>query len=182
MDLQTAEALALSLMREHGLKRMKFKFDNSVQRAAVCLRNRLSDMEPVERRQGTISVSKIYTEQWDEKHFVETVLHEIAHALTPLDYASHGPEWRATALAIGSNGERCVTEEQMIEVPADHYKWIKFCPNGHYTLRLRKTQRVTSCGKCCKTFNYEFEHRWMKNSEINREAMALLQKKKLVSV
>ncbi len=41
----------------------------------------------------------------NEKDIRETVLHEIAHLLTP--YQRHNEIWRAVALKIGSNGKRC---------------------------------------------------------------------------
>ncbi len=36
----------------------------------------------------------------------DTVLHEIAHALTPNDL-NHGEQWKAKAIEIGCNGEKC---------------------------------------------------------------------------
>jgi SWI/SNF-related matrix-associated actin-dependent regulator of chromatin subfamily A-like protein 1 len=53
--------------------------------------------------EGKISINQSHAEHDDESEVIETILHEIAHAITP--GAGHRPIWRQTALAIGSTGE-----------------------------------------------------------------------------
>ena len=50
---------------------------------------------------GRILLSKTHIERDNEKDVIETILHEIAHAITP--GAGHRPIWQATSLAIGGD-------------------------------------------------------------------------------
>jgi hypothetical protein len=52
---------------------------------------------------GKISLNKQHAETSDESEVIETILHEIAHAITP--GAGHRPIWQETARQIGSTGE-----------------------------------------------------------------------------
>lgn len=52
---------------------------------------------------GKITINKDHAVKDDEDKVIETILHEIAHAITP--GAGHRPIWRDTAKAIGSDGE-----------------------------------------------------------------------------
>lgn len=96
---QQVTSLVTSLLDRHGLHQQGwgFKVDNSVSRAGCChFSKRL------------ISLSKHLVT--DEKHAMADVenitLHEIAHALAgPL--AGHGREWKAIAVRIGCDGNRC---------------------------------------------------------------------------
>ena len=68
----------------------------------------------------------------------DTILHEIAHALTPGD--GHGKLWKATALSIGCSGARCG------KAFAKH-KYNVTCPCGINNFgRHRKTNL---CNKIC---------------------------------
>ena len=90
MDLFTAERNAKLLMAAHGLtdKGWRFEWDNAARRFGQC---RYSTK--------TISMSRQLTAQRSEAAVRNTMLHEIAHALTP--GARHGYELRMKALAIG---------------------------------------------------------------------------------
>lgn len=50
----------------------------------------------------TISINPRYLPGMSESDLRDTVLHEIAHALTPPDLKSHGKEWRANAVLVGA--------------------------------------------------------------------------------
>lgn len=91
--------MVVPLMAEHGLSDQSwvFRLDHSVSRAGCCNFTR-----------RTISLSKHLVN--DTTHSLDDVrnilLHEIAHALAG-PTGAHGPEWRAIALRIGCDGERC---------------------------------------------------------------------------
>lgn len=53
--------------------------------------------------EGKITLDKSHAEMDSESEVVETILHEIAHAITP--GAGHKPIWSECAKSIGSNGE-----------------------------------------------------------------------------
>jgi predicted SprT family Zn-dependent metalloprotease len=94
MDLGDAEALAHRLMAEHQLNGWVFRFDHARRRLGAC---RYSDQ--------CISLSKPLTLLNPESVVRDTLLHEIAHALTP--GAKHGPVWRAMARQIGATPRAC---------------------------------------------------------------------------
>lgn len=81
---------ANALLREHGLadQGWTFKFDNARNRAGAC-----------KYGPRVISMSRYLVQLWDADEVRQTLLHEVAHALTP--GASHGPAWRRKAAEIG---------------------------------------------------------------------------------
>lgn len=79
----------------------RFRYDVASERGGCC---RYLDR--------TISMSRWLVTMWTEEAILDTLLHEIAHAmgreehLVPPGSASHGIEWRLLARSIGSRGER----------------------------------------------------------------------------
>ena len=166
MDLVAARTLALDLMKLHGLDKFTFEYSRSLGTVGQCLRFARHQTLPLNEQPGKIKLSRIYVEQWTEDQVRETVLHEIAHALTPMSLNAHGPEWRATALRIGSNGKRCAEEEDFVDL-TKHHKWIIYCDKGHYRTRARRSNRGTSCGKCSKVYNPKYLQKWLPNTPEN---------------
>jgi predicted SprT family Zn-dependent metalloprotease len=119
MNLQAAVNLANEKIQEH-LPNMgwTFQLDNSVKQFGVC-------------RYCTrvISMSRHLIQLNNEEQVLDTILHEIAHALTPR--AHHGYEWKMACIRIGAKPERCYTTET-VNTP---------------TLRYQAT-----CGNCNKTY------------------------------
>lgn len=85
-------------MNEHGLNTWRFEFDRSTRRFGVC--------KYAERK---IGLSQKLVRANTIERARETILHEIAHALTP--GAHHGPAWVRQARALGIKGERCFNGE-----------------------------------------------------------------------
>lgn len=97
MDLDDARRLAEKMMAEHGLAAdgWVFRFDGAVKRLGQC--------DHTHRR---ITVSRHMAGACDdERPLVQTMLHEIAHALAGAG-VGHGPAWKAQARAIGYTGGR----------------------------------------------------------------------------
>jgi hypothetical protein len=110
-DPSFVEWFAYSLFKEHGLDDWRFEFDRAKMRAGLC-----------DYSIKTIFLSIHYmmnpkTLPW---HVRDTLLHEVAHALTP--GAGHGPVWKETALRIGCSGE-IFTRHLVAEYP-----WTLECP------------------------------------------------------
>ncbi|QIN94173.1 SprT-like protease [Streptomyces phage Wakanda] len=148
MNLILAERMARKLMMEHGLYGWNFKWDRAARRFGQC-----------DYSKATISMSRKLTVQRTEDAVRNTMLHEIAHALTPGD--GHGPKWRAKALAIGCNGKRCSDDPVKIEP-----NWLGVCPSGHKAAeRLRRPSakaRPMSCSKCNpRRFDERYIIRWV---------------------
>jgi hypothetical protein len=93
MDRRDVQALADGLMESHGLKGWRFQWIGSCQTLGRCSRYR-----------KTIYLSLPFVQIGDEAQVRDTILHEIAHALTP---GGHTPAWKATSARIGASPKRC---------------------------------------------------------------------------
>lgn len=146
MDTYAAEVLARHHIDEH-LDGWRFAWDNARRRLGCCKYSR-----------RTISLSKPLARQLDEAEVLDTILHEIAHAVAGHE-AGHGPEWRAAARLLGANPQRCAS----VEVDHSDAPWKGECPNGHTTYAYRAPKRVKSCGKCSpRRFNKDVLLAWSK--------------------
>jgi hypothetical protein len=97
MNLFDAGGQAIALMKEHGLtaRGWRFEWDNAVRRFGACHYSK--------RR---ISLSRELTKKSSEAGVIDTIKHEICHALVGHE-AGHGPAWKAMAVKLGANPKRC---------------------------------------------------------------------------
>lgn len=125
MDLHIAETLAKQLMCQHGLGYWIFEFDRSKKRFGAC-----------DYRRKVVSLSRALVEVNIEKEVRDTILHEIAHALTPGDH--HGYRWQLKAREIGARPERCYTDETTV-LPKPKYIGIcTMCPKTFPAFKFGK--------------------------------------------
>jgi len=96
----------------------------------------------------TIFLSKaIFTNPQNQAVLKNTILHEIAHALTPGD--KHGKIWKKTFIKLGGSGETC--SDVQCEA-RDKYTFK--CPNcGQVIYKYRKLKYEHACSICCDKFN-----------------------------
>jgi predicted SprT family Zn-dependent metalloprotease len=135
MDLFKAQTLAKQLIEQHGLKQHGwiFAFDNARRRFGCC-----------NYRSRRITLSKHLVELNDEYKVKNTILHEIAHALTPGHH--HDWVWKRKALEIGCDGNRCYSGK-VVSTPES--KYIAVCKGCNHTHKKhRKPTRTSSCGTC----------------------------------
>lgn len=133
MKRTDAATLALNLMREHDLVNWIFKFDGAVRRLGnTNFNNR------------TISLSGPVTDSASEAQVVNTIRHEVAHAIVGFD-AGHGPVWQRQARALGCNAQRCTStsELEMVKPPL-----ALVCVTGDHVIRTayRKSKVVNTHG------------------------------------
>lgn len=114
MDLNNAAMHARNMMELYQLDGWSFAFDNAKRRCGQCSHKR-----------KRITLSRYYVELNDAAEVHETILHEIAHALTP--GAGHGPKWRAMARKIGAKPQRCA--DASVQMPEAKYQLM--CASGH---------------------------------------------------
>lgn len=148
MDPQAALVTGRRLLREHGLSDWTIRLDRAKTRAGVC---RFARRE--------IGLSAPLTRLHSEAEVLDTILHEIAHALVGPQHG-HDAVWRAKAREIGCSGSRCVSADS----PTVRGDWVGTCPSGHTVARHRRPQRVRSCSRCTPgrfdpTAIFEWTHR-----------------------
>jgi len=110
MNIIEAEKIARNLMEQHGLTAggWVFKFDGAKSRLGQCNYTR-----------KTITISRHMAGTGTVENVTQTMLHEIAHALTPLyekrysrtkgyhmAKVGHGQSWKSKAHQIGYTGKR----------------------------------------------------------------------------
>jgi predicted SprT family Zn-dependent metalloprotease len=142
VDLISAQRLAKSLMAEHGLVAWSFKFDRAIRRFGSCWPSRKA-----------ITLSWRLTLLNDESQVRNTILHEIAHALTPGD--GHGAKWRAACRRLGIEPERCFTADEvaMPTKSASRYE-IGCTACAWWHARHRINGRTLVCRRCKKPVIY----------------------------
>jgi predicted SprT family Zn-dependent metalloprotease len=149
MDLNKAHLLANYLIAKHGIGEQgwKFRFDNARRRFGCCM-----------YRSKTITLSKQLTLLNDEKEVTNTILHEIAHALTPGHH--HDWVWKAKAREIGCTGDRCYSGQS---VATPESKYVAVCSGCNRVHKKHRAVRSTSsCGHCSggrynPTYKLEFK-------------------------
>lgn len=172
MDINKVKELARTTMNTHGLTQWRLTMIRSKSYAGMCKTGKW-DLTP-ERSWGTIELSIDFMEAFDHKNALDTILHEIAHALDEPRYKEiqtrygkrkraihHDEVWRAIAKRIGCSGLRCVSPDA--PRPKERYKGI--CPNGHDTYRSRMTYqgKSSSCPKCDPKYNRAYMFNWYDN-------------------
>jgi cyclomaltodextrinase / maltogenic alpha-amylase / neopullulanase len=138
VDLVDAETMARQLIAEHLDTRWTFKWDNAKTRLGAC-----------HHRNRTITLSKHFAALNGEGETRDTVLHEIAHALTP--GAAHGPAWKKTAARIGA---RPTARADGGSLAKPDPTWVAECPRCAATLwRYRRSKTPVACARCCNRHN-----------------------------
>ncbi|QKO02473.1 SprT-like protease [Mycobacterium phage DroogsArmy] len=122
-----AEALGITtnLLRQHGLKGWLVQFDNAKRRAGQC-----------NYRLRVISLSKHLMARRSYRDTMNTITHEIAHALTPGQ--GHGYRWVRQHQALGGDGKRCFQSDD-VDLSAP---WIATCGHGKQFARYRRPKRL----------------------------------------
>jgi hypothetical protein len=152
MELNKAQALCIELMNKHGLtseKGWKFEWIKSKRVAGRCISKSKGGIWHREYCGGIIQLSSFVTLHHGDDKVLDTILHEIAHGLTP----GHGHDyvWRNKAISIGCNGERCYDVNESEELVAAHEQTANFigtCPkcSGKF-FKTRVPKRDSWC-KC----------------------------------
>ena len=132
ITLEEIEDFAYQKLMEYELLDWHFGFDLAQNRGGVCRYG---------RKEITLSVTYCLNASRDE--VIDTVLHEIAHAMVGPGH-QHDNVWRKAALKIGCNGEVCHSVDHGLD------KWEGSCPCGQQWRRkkLQKRVRNGTCPKC----------------------------------
>jgi hypothetical protein len=178
MDLLKAKELCLELMTKHGLTSEngwsfewiksknsagKCRTFNSVKIVGFTTTGRKIKTSTNSTNGGIIMLSSFITSIHNEDEVKDTILHEIAHGLTPGH--NHDSVWRRKALEIGCNGERCFSITEEIEEKKSNIVGIcPKCNKKHYMVRIPKTNRWCMCTN--RTFIAEEKIQWTTKSNL----------------
>jgi predicted SprT family Zn-dependent metalloprotease len=106
-----------------------------------------------------VELSTKLVELNDEDRVLQTILHEIAHALT--EGHNHDEVWRRKCIEIGGDGERCYNHQNTNVIERKRTLYQAFCPeHGNRGRFYRRMNRA--CGSCCAKYNngkYSEEYR-----------------------
>lgn len=141
MELTEAKRMARELMKEHGIGHWKLSWMDERHTAGTCQTEQWS--RHPKASYGHIKLSRTFFEYFDVLEARDTILHEIAHALTDPKLPGHGRIWKAKARSIGAKGNQYVDARENAK---PQYSLIGTCPQGH-TVRLRSVGPI-SCKKC----------------------------------
>jgi len=135
------EEMARQLLGEHGLTEQgwSFEWDRAMTSLGSCSHGR-----------RVITMSKPLAKVNTADEMMDTLLHEIAHALVG-PQVGHGREWRSMARKLGAKLDRVA--HAAVAVPAP---WQGTCPAcGELVERYRLTQRTreSACEACCRMHN-----------------------------
>ena len=128
-------SLANSLLEEHGLKEQGWRFELSNHKTLVgqCVYST-----------KTIHYSMWFLSKSTDRDIKDTILHEIAHALTRIRYGrgdhvkSHGWQWRQMCIEIGARPQRLAGEEAVTSATKYNYKIVcDECGRSWKRYRLR---------------------------------------------
>lgn len=133
LQFREVRQLALELLARHGLFDWSFTFNWRKRTMGLCLYH-------VRR----IELSVHFVERNGRTEIVDTILHEIAHALVGPEHG-HGATWKQKCIEIGARPERCGN------VPMPEGRWQAGCNNcGQQFQRHRRPKHSKRwyCMKC----------------------------------
>lgn len=137
MNPTDAEALAARLFMDFELDGWSFHWTNAKATFGQCRRDTHGTVRE-------IRLSKPLTLLNDVDAVEDTLRHEIAHALAPID-AGHGPAWRAACAITGARPTRCFGREVATPSP----RWTFRCDScGREGTRERRPKREAFHSPC----------------------------------
>lgn len=143
VDLWQVKLKALEMMGKYlDMNKWSFVFDEALTRAGQCsCRIGIWNRELIS---GTISLSKHFCRMNSWAEIIDTILHEIAHALTPGE--GHGARWKAACLRVGAKPERCY-DDLKVKMPQLRYRASCPCCQRDYS---RSEDPRTRTGWYCR--------------------------------
>jgi predicted SprT family Zn-dependent metalloprotease len=112
MDLKELEAIANREMAKHGLRGWTFGLAGTKRRLGVC-----------KFQAKRIEIAEFYALNNPPESVLDTLLHEIAHALAG-PKARHGPAWKKVAIRLGATPRACDNSHETAVKPGD---WQATC-------------------------------------------------------
>ena len=139
MDRSRLIAVAAELFEQHGLaaRGWLLEFRSYAHRLGCC-----------SSRKRVIALNDYYAENNTEPPVIDTLLHEIAHALVGASHG-HGPIWKAMARKLGCTPEACSKKGVLIR-PGNYQATCPTCRRWFYKYRRPKYVVGYYCPSCGK--------------------------------
>ena len=136
MHPHDALVLARELVARHGLTGWSVRLDHARRRFGCCHYSR-----------KLITLSRPLVLLNEEAQVRDTILHEIAHALTP--GAGHGARWKRRCVEIGAKPVRCYTDASVRSPARGPARFRIGCPSCDWWVdRRRRSRRRFACTRC----------------------------------
>lgn len=137
MNLSIAEKLATTQI-ERYCPDYTFKWDNAKRRRGLCSYSK-----------RTIQMSRVFVSHNDAEQVMDTIMHEIAHALVGPGHG-HGEVWKAKARQLGATPRAC---RETVAPPAPY---VLRCECGEQRVPRHRRRKISGNARCCrKPFFYE---------------------------
>lgn len=138
METWIALGMAQTLIRKH-CPEYRFKWTRATTTFGSC-----------DRWNKIIELSKPLTRLNEEEHVKDTILHEIAHALTK---GGHNKGFYRMCRILGAKPERCYDSKEVVTPPRNIYLYE--CINCHREVeRHGKVKKRRACSECCNKYNF----------------------------
>ena len=146
LTINEIEETARMLMNKHGLHDWKFKWDKTKRRLGACF-----------YQSKTITLSILTNPQRDKYQVINTILHEIAHALVG-SHNGHNIVWKTKAREIGCTDDTYEKNHDDISLVKSIMKYVGTCSCGkkHHKDRLSKQFRY-KCGTCYSIIDFKLK-------------------------
>ena len=129
MNLQELEAIAERELLRHGLQDWSFGLAKTKRRQGA-----------YNYRSKRIEIAEYYATHNPPEQVIDTLLHEIAHALAG-PKARHGPAWKAVAKKLGATPRACDTCRETVVMPGDWQATCGACNKTYH--KYKRPQSVT---------------------------------------
>ncbi len=133
MDPEELVAIARRELAAQGLHGWTFVLARTKRRLGAC-KYRLQQIE----------VAEAYARLSPRESVLDTLRHEIAHALAGPG-AGHGPAWQRIAARLGATPRACDTSTETVTLPGD---WQAVCPACGRTLHLYRRPASLTGYRC----------------------------------
>ena len=145
MDLRELEALAERELLKHGLHEWSFGWAKTKRRQGAC-----------SYRSKRIEIAEYYATHNPPEKVLDTLLHEIAHALAG-PKARHGPVWKAVAKKLGATPRAFDTCDKTVVMPGDWQATCDACKKTYHKYKRPLSLTGYRC-RCAarKTLLFQF--------------------------
>lgn len=161
MKIEKAIELCKKELELNGLGEWLVITNNSKKVAGSCS---YPDKYSYYPNRGTIELSRMVIPIMKDEGVIDTIRHEIAHALVGPGH-KHDDVWEIVCISIGGSSNRHWGNDDMAVDPETTYKWVGICPSGHKHFAHRRGSNKVSCGKCSNKFNIEHLIDWRLNEK-----------------